>query len=448
MKNKRDLNNYIKHLIIKYKINEGYMESINLALAGAALDETIISLAALINTGIVAIDILKVIKEEIIYFFNNHYDQDISKKSLELKVLYNKYIKELSKYLKEKNVENPISIGIYFSNMLWDGNLSYTDKFAFKNSDPNFMPDKCTIKTDGNLECFSGTTSLGTVKVSMKGTKPTSGTIYITEDDITYENIILNGKTYYKKASNATLVNDAAPTGVSYGDKYTYKVNDTDTFNFYVLSVEGDKVNLIMDRNICEDGTVATEQNTCLVAWHAGEENNNYGPDTAMTYLYNTTKNWNNVPNVELTYTDENNQDDTTKGYTGITASNGVATITGKNGASNTTIGTASAPLKARLPKENEVSGTDGNHCTGSGGSCPAWLVGYLNDTGTPSSDSLYPNNELISGIDGYWLLSSTPGYSNGARDVIYDGFVSSGTSYASDYGVRPVITVSKSDLS
>ena len=99
-------------------------------------------------------------------------------------------------------------------------------------SDPNFMPDKCTIKTDGNLECFSGTTSLGTVKVSMKGTKPSSGTIYITEDDVTYENIVLNGKTYYKKASNATLVNDAAPTGVSIGDKYTYKVNDNDTFNF------------------------------------------------------------------------------------------------------------------------------------------------------------------------------------------------------------------------
>ena len=136
MKNKRDLNNYIKHLIIKYKINEGYMESINLALAGAALDETIISVAALINTGVVAIDILKLIKEEIIYFFNNHYDQDISKKSLELKMLYNKYIKELSKYLKEKNVENPISIGIYFTNMLWDGNLSYTDKFAFKNGNP------------------------------------------------------------------------------------------------------------------------------------------------------------------------------------------------------------------------------------------------------------------------------------------------------------------------
>ena len=136
MEDKKNLNNYIKHLIIKYKINEGYMESINLALAGSVLDETIISLAALINTGVVAIDILKLIKEEIIYFFNNHYDQDISKKSLELKVLYNKYIKELSKYLKGKNVENPISIGIYFTNMLWDGNLSYTDKFAFKNSDP------------------------------------------------------------------------------------------------------------------------------------------------------------------------------------------------------------------------------------------------------------------------------------------------------------------------
>ena len=136
MEDKKDLNNYRNHQIIKYQINEGFIESINLALAGAALDETIISLAALINTGVVAIDILKLIKEEIIYFFNNHYKQDISKKSLELKILYNKYIKELSNYLKEKNIENPISIGIHFTNMLWKGNLSYLDNFEFKNNYP------------------------------------------------------------------------------------------------------------------------------------------------------------------------------------------------------------------------------------------------------------------------------------------------------------------------
>ena len=103
-------------------------------------------------------------------------------------------------------------------------------------ADPNFQPDKCEIQSDGNLECFNGTTSLGTVKVTMKGTKPTA----------------------------------------------------------------------------------ATEQNKCLVAWHADTTNNNYEPDTAMTYLYNGTKNWTNVPNMIMNYTDENNSDSDEYGYTNI----------------------------------------------------------------------------------------------------------------------------------
>ena len=312
-------------------------------------------------------------------------------------------------------------------------------------SDPNFMPDKCDIQRDGNLECFSGTTSLGTVKVSMKGTKPSSGTIYITEDDVTYENIVLNGKTYYKKASNATLVNDAAPTGVSIGDKYTYKVNDNDTFNFYVLSIEGDKVHLIMDRNICEDGTVATEQKTCKVAWYERTINNNYGPDTAMTYLYNGTKNWSNIPDMIMNYTDENNSDSDEYGYTSIITSNGVTTITGKTTTNTTTIGTSSLPLKSRLPKESEITGAG---CTTNSGSCPAWLVGYLNDTSTPSDDSLYPDNQNISGISGYWLLSSYQGNPQCVKFTNnYGSLGMTITTVADYYGVRPVITVSKSDL-
>ena len=231
------------------------------------------------------------------------------------------------------------------------------------------------------------------------------------------------------------------------GTKYSCEVKDNTNYTFYVLSEESDKVNLIMNRNICEDGTVATEQNKCLVACHAGEDNNNYGPDTAMIYLYNATKNWSNVLNMELTYTDENNSG-TNSGYTGITTSNGVATITGKNGAANTTIGTTSQPLKARLPKENEVSGTDGNHCTGSNGSCPAWLVEYLSDSSGPSNNSYYSRNELISGINGYWLLSSGRGHPGMAGVVQRTGFHSSGETYnANEFGVRPVITVSKSDL-
>ena len=330
-------------------------------------------------------------------------------------------------------------------------------------SDPNFNPDKCDIKEKGNLECFNGTTSLGILEISMKGQLPSSGQVIIKNNKISYKNIVYNDKTYYEDKI-ATLVNDAAPTVVSYGDKYTYKVNDTDTFNFYVLSVEGDKVHLIMDRNICEDGTVATESNKCTVAWHAGEVNNNYGPDTAMTYLYNATKGWSNVPDMDLTYTDENNGTATNKGYTSITTSNGVATITGKNGASNTTIGTTSQPLKARLPREDEVTSQDaGCHIYKSStylqdyGTCSTWLVENLvyNDVssyaGSGKTDKYNEinSNNGITKIYGYWLLSSESGYSYNALIVNYGGYVDYyDTSISSSHGVRPVITVLKSDLS
>ena len=336
-------------------------------------------------------------------------------------------------------------------------------------ADPNFQPDKCTIKTDGNLECFNGTTSLGTVKVNMKGTKPTAGTIIIAEDDIDYKNIVLNDKTYYVVA---TLVEDAAPTGLSVGDKYTYRVNRTDTFNFYVLSIEGtgtnQKVNLIMNSNICNDGTISTSENPCLYAWHWqtqewDEDDNNYGPDTAMTNLYNATKDWTNVPNMIMEYVDENNSG-TNNGYTGITTDTNTkeTTITGKQNKTSTsqTFGTSSEPLKARLPREDEVTSQDaGCHVWSSNaddGTCSAWLVenlyydsNFSSYCSTCSTKYSINNNNGITNIYAYWLLSSSPGSSSGARIVSFSGVVGrTDTSDASGRGLRAVITVSKSDLS
>ena len=110
----------------------------------------------------------------------------------------------------------------------------------------------------------------------------------------------------------------------------------------------------------------------------------------------------------------------------------------------NTTIGTSALPLKARLPKESEATGAE---CTTSNASCPAWLIEYLDDTASPSSDSIYPDNETIAGITGYWLLSSNPGDSNFAHNVDSWGHVSFGSISYANNGVRPVITVSKSSL-
>ena len=263
-------------------------------------------------------------------------------------------------------------------------------------------------------------------------------------------------KKSYKKY--ITLVTDTGTSGLSVGDEYTYKVNATDTFTFYVLSIKGDEVNLIMDSNICNDGTIPTSSKPCLYAWHWqtqewDEDDNRYGPDIAMINLYNGTKGWINVPDMIMDYDDENNKTDDTKGYTSIMTdeTTKVTTITGKQNktSANQTFGNTTEPLKARLPREDEVKPSDNSLCTTSSGSCPMWLVKnlyYWNGANNKYSDN---QNNGITNIYGYWLLSSNPGNSNYARNVYFGGLVcNDNTSNASYYGLRPVITVSLSDLS
>ena len=322
----------------------------------------------------------------------------------------------------------------------------------------------CQIASTNKITC--GTNEVAITNLGNKTI--TGGTITFTNGEVTsYKNLNINGTYYHKKAGEAetttneevyvTLINDVSPTGLSIGDKYTYKVNDTDTFNFYVLSIEGtganQKVNLIMDRNICNDGTVTyTSTNSyCRYQWHTGTNDNNYGPDTAMINLYNGTKGWTNVPDMVMNYTDENNTSSDTLGYTSIITNAGtkVTTITGKQSktSDNQTFGSTTQPLKARLPKESEVTGAG---CTTSQGSCPTWLMEnmtYLN----VSNDKYSMNNNseaYQNQIYGYWLLSSLPGYSNFARYVRYYGYVGYDYTAYGYYGARPVITVSTSDLS
>ena len=262
-----------------------------------------------------------------------------------------------------------------------------------------------------------------------------------------------NNNTHTPSNPYITLVQDNNNNGQpDIGDKYTYRVSETKTFSFYVLSVEGDKVNLIMERNICENGNLATEQNKCPIAWNAPSNDNSNGPITAMQGIYNATKNWINVPNMVLEYDDTLDQETPedliswTSGYKGIIVANGIGVITNKEENSTTIIGTSELPLKARLPKYSEVIGAE---CTSSSGSCPAWLVNYLRDTSTPSSDSIYPDNETIDGIYGYWLLSSRLDSSNYAQLVNNHGYIYDiNTAYTRlCYGIRPVITVPKTDL-
>ena len=313
-------------------------------------------------------------------------------------------------------------------------------------SDPDFNPDKCSIKDNGDIKCYKGKESLQSLKIEIKGTFPTKGLITVQDNKFNYTNIYLNNKYYYEKG---ILVEKNGTEEINIGDKYTYKVNDTDTFNFYVLSFNDDNtVNLIMDRNICNDGTVNyTQQNNyCKYKWYADENNNTYGPVTAMQELYSGTKDWNNVSNMTLNYEDESNKNIDENGYISLVIRNGVGTITGKPITKVTTIGTNSIPLKARLPKESEVTGAG---CTTSAGSCPTWLMENMTYSNQGNDKySMNNNSEAYQNIQGYWLLSSNWYTVGRSRIINYEGRTTNPPTTRNDNGIRPVITVPKEYLS
>ena len=95
------------------------------------------------------------------------------------------------------------------------------------------------------------------------------------------------------------------------------------------------------------------------------------------------------------------------------------------------------------MPRYDEVHGTgkcltyaeNGNKY----GSCPLYLANYLQSSSYVTGEGL----KNISGIYGYWTLSSYATYSNFAWYASYDGRVnSSGVGTEFDNGVRPVITL------
>ena len=312
----------------------------------------------------------------------------------------------------------------------------------------------CEIQDATTMVCGNETITL-----SQSEHKITEGVITFSNGEvISYKNLKMEGKYYHNKNGEkretnekqylCTKISDSDNSNsITMGDKYTCKVNDNDTFYFYVLTnPSNNEINLIMDRNICNDGTVdyTSTNNYCKYKWSSS--NNKSGPVIVMQELYKGTKNWDNVPIIELNYTDEANGTETDKGYTSIITNSGVATITGKPTTNVITIGTTLEPLRARLPKESEVKVAG---CTGDNGSCPVWLMENMTYRNISNDKySMNNNNEAYQNIGGYWLLPSSPGASDLVRDIYPQGMVNQLYPNHVVYGARPVITVSITDLS
>ncbi len=208
-----------------------------------------------------------------------------------------------------------------------------------------------------------------------------------------------------------TVTSGNIPEGtLESGDEYICEVKPGEKHHFFVVSTEGDTISLIMDRNICEDGGVAIESNTCLIEYNSFGDASGIGPVTAIDYLNNATNAWNNITNLNIIYDDE-----------------------GTNFTSFEIIG------KARLPYRSEVGYSDGNN---------EYLYGYLDGSTWNGIEGKQPTDN-ISGIKGYWTFSSNKDDSSRAYYVNYGGSVSGngGISSNANIGIRPVIELNRGNF-
>ena len=258
------------------------------------------------------------------------------------------------------------------------------------------------ITSDGNL-CRDKSASCSDdekIKIEMNGTKPSSGKIKITNGSVdqSSSNMTIGDytvsynstkKTYEakEKGNNTTAVVCELSEGTkeTVGAKYTCHLDGDRTF--YVLETSGDKVSLIMDRNF-KDSSVAE-----TLAWCIDDEFDN--------------KTCQNITSKEKGTPLKHIQD---------------------------TFGT---DVEVSVPSANQIATAGGDSAwTGeyTGTTLSAWLYGNLNSSSEPYG--YWTSTPDASGSDIAWLVSY-----EGSLDV--DG-VDNGID---SYGVRPVITVAKSQL-
>ena len=229
-------------------------------------------------------------------------------------------------------------------------------------------------------------------------------------NDNSSSKIICEGVTEETVTKNGETLVGNIPTGeYNAGDEYICNVDRVNKYHFFVVSSDGDNINLIMDTNIKPDGTLSTLVNGLYdgdVAWISDEDyktaggTNSYrsalGPLTALKYLKEGTSGWKNIPDFSYTLTSYNNL------YQSIKVDN----------------------VKARMLSYTEASSL----CTINGHKCPMYL---------------WTNTQFY---DGYWLSDAE----NDSSGFGIDGYIDSDAAYLLGHlaNIRPVIQLSKSYLS
>ena len=351
-------------------------------------------------------------------------------------------------------------------------------KVAESRIDGTKIPDGIyNIQPDGNLcpVAGCGENDKDKITIDMSGNKPTSGTIKISNGgvssadttmtvgdyDVKYnqennkyeaveKEMYTNGEVVYFNVDNGTKCTSSeavSTTGTKTGCMKFYAFNDDG----------GSTINLILDHNTT--AKVAWVSKTDYLAAGGTESDygsygkNDKGPLTLLAKLKKDTDGW--------------------KGT--ITPSNYTMNQTGQLSNANYTIKYKDEGYKARLITAQEVatitdySGWDEKVSANSSsyyfdskkfsasttcksGDTSGCQYGWLYDRTNTSCTTYGCLNNADSSMNekGYWTASSWASQYGSAWGVDYSGRASCNytVSYSSDYGVRPVITVLKSNLS
>ena len=268
----------------------------------------------------------------------------------------------------------------------------------------NFNPSECIVQSGDSLIC-DGTS----LNIEINGDKPSAGSkIFLSNGSITgledfkvgsknltYENGKIKEGEDNTSKSSCTAVTEATTGNVpggsfNYGDEYICDVGDSYTNTFFVLENNSDTVSLIMKENYTDSYVPKT------LAWC-----------TDGTMDNTTCKN--------ITSTGSNAS--TGKDYLGH-----IKNIFNKEG------------ITVNFPSANQIAIADGKNYLNRPSLDQKWLYDYLNKTTHP-----------VSGVSGYWTITLTD--SDFAWVVDSNGSFNYVIVTASYYGIRPVITIPKSEL-
>ena len=228
-------------------------------------------------------------------------------------------------------------------------------------------------------------------------------------------------------ASNDCIINGVcSASDIASGLSIDIDVNDTDTYKFYVIADDGEKVTLMMEEPLFDsewltlDDYERTSETECDNYYGC----NGMGPITALETLLSETADWKKIPSIDnYTYTDVEGDFN----YTGLAYNDGVITVTGRTGKTYT-IGAIYNKAKARLISAQEIA-----------------VIAGLNWNPAAGAESSLEHVSWIYGNDeyqGFQTSTSYPEYPYGVWDVYYGGYYWEAND--SVYGVKPVITVPK----